>query len=112
MNRRSFLKSLAVTTVGVCVAPSIVLGHSKTITPDHIAVLRHKRKVKYKGIDWRLDVQKRKWGCEQLYGETKYKGERLCYADLFEPEDIDKVLRYHMDYIVKRFERRKRTGKW
>ena len=97
MNRRSFLKGVFGVACGI---PALSLLK----TEDPIAILRHKRKIRYKGIDWRLDYRMN-YRCDQLSGSAARGGERCISAVLLDPEYFrdDKVLRYNMDNIARRF---------
>lgn len=105
MNRRSFLKSVIGTVCGLYASPLLLEN-------DSIAALRHRGKVRYRGIDWSLSERPDWWYATQLFGKTSFRGQWFSIATLIDSTDAkeDKVLLYYMDAIARRFEFRIKGG--
>jgi len=104
MNRRSFLRIVCGAAIGVSV-PFIPSGKAEQ---SPVAVLQHKKKVQYKGIDWRLSTRPDRWYAVQLTGEVIHNEEGYFTAMLFDRDMMkdDKTLQYYMDCIARRFKAR------
>ncbi len=102
MNRRSFIKGVFGTVLGLSILPFI--------PDDPISILRHRGKVRYKGINWIFSDSYGFPGmAKQLYGSTEFNGRRYDVGfliDNYDAEDDKKVL-YFMDCITRRFKFRR-----